>query len=136
MKNNSVILIVCVSIFSVLGCGITDRIQNSVAEKTNSGSSNSSTNKSVGDQVTEDVLREKTGVTECDEILDFFADQSKNQDDDFVTKAAKEFAFNKIKQSFKESIEKNQNDKVKMAQNCKEFKAQLDKYQAEQNSNK
>lgn len=129
MKNKSVILILCVSIFAVLGCGITDRVQKAVE-----GDSNS--NKSVSDKVTEDILREKTGVPECDEVIDFFADQSKNNEDDFVSKATKEFVFNKIRQSIKENIEKNQNDKVKMAQNCKEYKAQIDKYQAEQNSNK
>lgn len=129
MKNQFVIIIVCVSIFAVLGCGITDRVQ-----KTVGGDSNS--NKSVGDKVTEDVLREKTGVPECDEVINLLADQSKNDDDGFVSKATKEFFFNKIRQSIKESIEKNQNDKAKMAQNCKEYKAQIEKYQAEQNSNK
>lgn len=129
MKNQFVIIIVCISIFAVLGCGIGDRVQKAVE-----GDSNS--NKSVGDKVTEDVLREKTGVPECDEVIDLLADQSKNNDDNFVSKATKEFFFNKIRQSIKESIEKNQNDKPKMAQNCKEYKAQLDKYLAEQNSNK
>lgn len=129
MKNQFVIIIVCISLLAVLGCGIGDRVQKAVE-----GDSNS--NKSVSDKVTEDVLREKTGVPECDEVINFFADQSKQEDEGFVSKATKEFVFNKIRQSIKENIEKNQNDKAKMAQNCKEYKAQLEKYQAEQNSNK
>lgn len=129
MKNKFVILIVCISIFAVLGCGIGDQVQKAIE-----GDSNS--NKSVGDQVTEDLLREKTGVPECDELINLLADQSKNSDEGFVSKATKELIFSKIRQSLKESIEKNQNDKVKMAQNCKEYKAQIDKYMAEQNSNK
>lgn len=129
MKNKSVVIILCLSIFAVLGCGIGDQVQKAVE-----GDSNS--NKSVSDQVTEDILREKTGVPECDEVINFFADQSKNNDESFVSKATKEFVFNKIRQSLKENIEKNQNDKVKMAQSCKEYKAQIDKYLAEQNSNK
>ena len=135
MKNKSIILIFCGLLFLVLGCGITDRNTNKIQEKqANVAPVNS--NKSVGDQITEDVLREKTGVPECDEVLDYFADQSRNQDDNIATKAMKELVFNKIRQSLKESIEKNQNDKAKMAQNCKEYKAQLDKFQSEQNSNK
>jgi hypothetical protein len=139
MKNKFAIFISGILLFAVLGCGISDRIQNAVAEKpANSSSGNTSTseNKTISDQVTEDVLREKTGVPECDEVIDFFADQAKNQEDDFVSKATKEFVFNKIRQSFKESIEKNKGDREKMAQNCKDYKAQLEKYKAEQNTNK
>lgn len=132
MKNKFTIFVSVILLFAVLGCGITDRIQNAVAEKP---ANSSSDNRTVSDQVTEDVLREKTGIPECDEVIDFFADQAKNQDDDFVSKATKEFVFNKIRQSFKESIEKNKGDKEKMAKNCKDYKAQLDKYQSEQNAN-
>lgn len=74
----------------------------------------------------EEMLREKTGVPECDQLLDFIADQSKTKDDNLVTRAAKEFFFNKIRQSLKDNIEKNKNDKAKMAKECSDFKKQID----------
>ena len=138
MKNIFAIFVSGILLFAVLGCGISDRIQNAVSEQqTNTSSTNSSNsaNKTTADQVTEDVLREKTGIPECDEVLDMLADQSKSPDENFVSKAAKELVFNQIRQSLKESIQQNQNDKEKLAQSCKEFKVQLEKYQTEPNSN-
>lgn len=79
---------------------------------------------------------EKIGVPECDEIIDFFAEQAKSEDDDFVTKAARGYAMNKIRESFRQSIEENKGDTVKMAKECKDFKRQLDKYKAEDKGNK
>lgn len=135
MKNLSVIIILCVVLFAVLGCGMVERIQNGVEEKPSSANSNSA-NKAISDQATENVLREQTGIAECDEVLNILADQSKSQDENILTKAAKEMAFNRIRQSLKDSIQQNQNDKERLAQTCREFKTQLDKYQSEQNSNK
>lgn len=139
MKNKFAIVVSGILLFAVLGCSITDQIQNAVSDKqpanTSSINTSNSVNKSTTDQVTEDVLREKTDVPECDEVLDMLADQSKSQDENFVSKAAKEMVFNRIRQSLKESIQQNQNDKEKLAQTCKEFKVQLEKYQAEQNTN-
>ena len=125
MKNTFAIFISVILLFAVLGCGITDRIQNAVSEQqsnTSSGNSSNSANKSTTDQVTEDVLREQTGIPECDEVLDMLADQSKAQDENVFTKAAKEVVFNRIRQSLKDSIQQNQNDKAKLAQTCKELK--------------
>lgn len=133
MKNKSVLLILCVLVFAVLGCGISDRIQRAIEDKpANSGSSqpSGSEDKSIGDQATESVLREKTGVAECDELLDWLADQTKSADDNYVSKAMKEYFVNKIRQSIKESIEKNQQDKEKMAKECREIKQQIDAQKA------
>lgn len=138
MKNKFVIVISVILLFVVLGCGISERIQKAVEDKPANSSSTPSTsdNKSIGDQTTENVLRDKTGVAECDELLDWVADQSKGNDDNYVSKAIKEYFVNKIRQSIKESIEKNQNDKVKMAKECKEIKQQIDDQKAKEESNK
>ncbi len=140
MKNKFAIFVSGILLFAVLGCSITDQIQNAVSEKqpANMGSINTSNsvNKSTTDQVTEDVLREKTGVPECDELLDWLADQTKSNDDNFVSKGIKEYFVNKIRQSIKESIEKNQNDKTKMAKECKEIKEQIDAQKTQEESNK
>lgn len=138
MKNKSVILIVFVLLFGVLGCGIPDRIQKAVEDKPENSSSNpsSSDDKTIGDKATEDVLREKTGVAECDELLDWLADQSKSKDDNYISKAMKEYFVNKIRQSIKDSIEKNKTDKEKMAKECREIKQQIDAQKAKEDSNK
>lgn len=136
MKNTFVIFVSSILFFAVLGCGISERIQNAVSEKpaNSSSSSSNSATKNATDKVTEDVLREKTGIPECDEVLDMLADQSKGQDENFVSKAAKEVVFNRIRQSLKDSIQQNQNNQANLAQTCKEFKSQLDKYKTEQQS--
>ena len=134
MKNKLEILIFSVLLFAVLGCGISDRIQKVVEDKSsnNNATPTNSGDKSIGDQTTENVLREKTGVAECDELLDWVADQSKGKDDNYVSKAIKEYFVNKIRQSIKESIEKNQNDKEKMAKECREIKQQIDDQKAKE----
>lgn len=141
MKNKFAIFIFAALIFSVLGCGITDRIQRAIEDRpedntTVPSSGSNASNKSIADKATEDVLREKTGIPECDEVLDTLADQSKSGDDDFVSKAAKELVFNRIRQSLKESIEKKKNDRASLQKTCREFKTQLEKYNAEQDAKK
>ena len=138
MKNKFEIVILSVLLFAVLGCGISDRIQKAVEDKpaNNNSTPTNIGDKSIGDQTTENVLREKTGVAECDELLDWVADQSKGKDDNFISKGVKEYFVNKIRQSIKESIEKNQNDKEKMAKECKEIKQQIDNQKTQEESNK
>lgn len=90
-------------------------------------------NRSLTDKAVETAVGdEKIGVPECDEVMDMLAAETDNPDDNFVTKAVKATFLNKIKQSIKESVEKNKNDKVQLAKTCKEFKSQLEKYKAEE----
>lgn len=88
-------------------------------------------NSGVDPNSPETMLREKTGVPECDSLMDFLADQSKTKDDNWATRGVKELFFNKIRESIKENIDKNKNDKKEMAKQCtdirKQFEAQLDK---------
>lgn len=79
---------------------------------------------------------EKIGVPECDEVVDFFAEQAQSQDDNYLTKATRQYVFNKIREQFKQSIAENKGDTAKLAKECKEYKAQLDKFKAEEDSNK
>ena len=125
-------------LLTVLGCGITDRVQNTLDKRTSNSNSTpvNDSNKSIGDQATENILREKTGVAECDELLDWVADQTKGNDDNFISKGVKEYFVNKIRQSIKESLEKNQNDKEKMAKECREIKQQIDNQQTKDESGK
>ena len=138
MKNLSALLISGFLLLTVLGCGITDRVQNTLDKRTSNSNSTpvNDSNKSIGDQATENILREKTGVAECDELLDWVADQTKGNDDNFISKGVKEYFVNKIRQSIKESLEKNQNDKEKMAKECREIKQQIDNQQTKDESGK
>jgi len=130
MKTNFAIITVFSILLTVtLGCGIFDRVQKVV-----SGSDNTSnSNKTVSDKAVDTALgEEKIGIAECDEVVDFFNAELNNPEDDFVTKAVKATVLNKMKESFKKSLEDNKTDKVELAKTCRQFKANLDKYKAEQ----
>ncbi len=130
MKNKfTFALVFALLITAVLGCSSI----NPLADKGKTPASNKSlTDKGVDTVVGE----EKIGVAECDEVVDMLTAEMNNPDDNFVVKAGKAMVLNKIKQSIKESVEKNKNDTVEMAKNCKEFKRELDKYKAEEEKKK
>jgi len=116
-----------VLIVSVLGCSFYNPLESS--------SDSANDNRTLSDKTIDATIGEgKIGVPECDEIIDFFADQAKSPDDDFVTKAAREYALNKIRESFKQSIEEHKGDTATMAKECRNFKTQLDKFKAEKNT--
>jgi len=89
---------------------------------------------------TEPVVRnstyKSTGVQECDEVSDLIEAELNNSDDNFVVKAAKATVLNRIKDGIRESAEKNKGDTVELAKTCREFKAQFEKYKAEEESKK
>lgn len=126
MKNKFVLTVSLTVLFiSVIGCSFYNPLESS----TNTAPDN----RTFSDKAIESTVgNQKIGVPECDEIIDFFADQARNPDDDFVTKAAREFAINKIRESFKQSLEENKNDKTAMAKDCREFQTQLNKFKAEE----
>lgn len=125
-----------VFIVAVSGCGMVDRIQKSVTEPDKSASNKTLTDKGVDTVIGE----ETTGVPECDEVMNMLAAEANNPDDSFVTKAVKGTFLNKIKESIRKSVAENnansKNGAADLAKTCKEFKVQLDKYKAEQASNK
>lgn len=114
----------------VLGCSSINPL--SSEDKPTSDDAIVTKDKSTTDQIIDETLREKTGVPECDELLNFFADQSHTEDDGYIVKATKEYFFNNIRRSLKESIEKNKDNKEKMAIECKDYHAQIKKFQAEE----
>ena len=130
MKNKFVFLTSLAILFvSALGCSFYNPLEGS------SNSSATNDNRTLSDKAIDSTVGgEKIGVPECDEVFDFFADQAKSADDDFVTKATREYFFNKIRESFKQSIEENKGDTEKMAKECRKYKDQLDKFKAEEDS--
>jgi hypothetical protein len=135
MKNNlSIVLISAIFMSLVLGCGISDKIQKAVeGDKTSKSGTSNGDDKTLEDKAIESVADgETTGVPECDDVIKIFSDQSKSKDDNFIVKATRDYAIGIIKKSFREDIEKNKADKVKMAENCKDYKQKLEKYLAEE----
>lgn len=132
MKNGFTAIISLFLLLSIgLGCGLVDRIQESATGPA------SNSNKTITDKAVDTTVGEsKIGVAECDEVVDMLAAEANNPDDNFVTKAVKATFLNRIRDSIRESVEKNKNDKAELAKNCREFKTQLLKYKAEQSANK
>lgn len=133
MKNKlHVVFVLFVLLTVILGCSS----YNPLSDSSTGGNSSTSGNKSLSDEAIDaGIGEEKLGVPECDEIVDFFVDQTKSENEDFVTKAARGYALNKIRESFKKSLAEHAGDTAAMAKECRAFKQQLDKFNAQENRN-
>ena len=130
MKNNVVfVAALLLLVGAVLGCRF-------IGEGTGSSeNASANANKTMTDKAVDVAVgRESVGVPECDEVADMLETYSNNPDDNFVTKAVKGTVLNKIKDSFRRSLEDNRTDKAELANTCRDFKAQLEKYKAEEES--
>lgn len=120
----------------VLGCSFYNPLSDSKKSDNTPASKDKPTTENPSNET---VSEERIGIPECDELLDFFAEQTKSEDENYVVKATREFYFNKIRESIKKDVEKNKdnpNKKEEMAKNCRDYKKQLDKYKAEEDSKK
>ncbi|MGI8787541.1 MAG: hypothetical protein ACR2HG_07265 [Pyrinomonadaceae bacterium] len=119
---------------SVLACSFYNPLKGSADSPGNNNSTTSkSDDKSTSEKTTTSTDDEdKIGVPECDELLDYISEQSKNQNDDYVTKATREFFLNRIRDSEKKSIEENKNNTEELAKSCKDYRKQLDKFKSEE----
>jgi len=117
----------------ILGCSF----YNPLSDSANNANSPTTKDKDLSEKtVDQSAQEEKIGIPECDELLDFLADQTKSADDNFITKGFREYYLNSIREELKKSIEENKNDPTEMAKECKKLKAQLDKYKAQEESKK
>jgi hypothetical protein len=123
MKNKFTVLIAFLIILTVgLGC--------SYFQGGGGSSDNSSPTKSA-DGSTNPNDAAKTGVAECDEFIDLLNSDSKKPDEDFVTKKIREYMIDFARESIKKNIEENKGDKAKIAQKCKDGKADYLKKKAD-----
>ena len=131
MKNSlQLLLILGVLMLVGLGCSLLGGSEN---PQTTEANRTSEANKSLSDRaVDETVGRLNTGIPECDEVLNAIEGELNNPDDNFVVKAAKATVLNRIKDSIRESLQQNTGDTTELAKTCREFRAQFDKYKAEQ----
>ena len=137
MKNKKTLLITILILLNlILGCNF----YQPSSESSNNNASTSPENKDLTDKVIDKTVgEERIGVPECDELLDFFDEQTKSEDENYIVKATRAFYFNKIRESIRKDLEDNQdnpNKKQEMAKNCRDYKDQIDKYKTEEDSKK
>ena len=120
MKNKFTLSIaILILTISILSCIYYNPLQ----------SGSNSDNKTLSEKTVDKTIgEEKIGIPECDEVIEDLANQSKNENDDFITKTGKEIVLNKIRENLKRSIEKNKKDKTKLAKDCTYYKQQIDNY--------
>jgi hypothetical protein len=115
MKNNITILAALLLLLTVgFGCSFLDNARS--GGNSSNTSSNSTTNSADPNAMA------KTGVAECDELIDLLNKDKSDPNDNFFTRKIKEYAIDFAKESIKKNIEENQGDKQKIAQGCKEAK--------------
>ncbi len=128
MKNKIVLSSVfSLMLFVVLGCGWISPFESSETSKSSDG-------KSTSDKAIEAVIVEKTGVPECDELMVYISQLARSPDDNYVTKATREFFLNRIREGIRKNVEENKNNPEEMAKHCKEYKTQLETYKKEEDS--
>lgn len=138
MKNRSaVVLVLFILLLSVLGCSSLNPLSGK-SEKTPTPTPTASpVDKTLTDKTVDSTVGDvKIGVPECDEVMDMITAEANNPDDNYIVKAGKALFFNKIKESIRESVEKNKNDREELAKNCRDYKVQLEKYKAEEDQKK
>jgi len=138
MKNKSIIFAVLLNILIIgLGCGISDGVKKAVTGTDNANAANAD-NKAIVDKTADTVFGgEKIGVQECDELYDYVADLiTKGENEDYVTRAARQYFLNRVREQIKASIDENKNDKTQMAKDCKEYRRQIDAFISEQPGNR
>lgn len=140
MKNTSIWAVASfVLVLSVLGCSslnpFSDSSKPASAPASNTRPANTSANKekTLPDKAIDTALgEEKIGVQECDELLDSLAEMAKSPEDEgYLMGAARRVLLNKVRTSVKQAIEDNKNDKVKLASDCRDLKAEIDKFNAD-----
>jgi hypothetical protein len=125
MKNKyNLLLVVAIMVFVIgCSCGSLTDLGSSTSEKP----SNKTLTDKVTDKVADDVVDgETSGVQECDDLMKFLKEQAESPDDNWVTKGIKSYIIGQIKKSLRESIEKNKDDKVKLAEQCKDLRKSFD----------
>ncbi len=101
------------------------------------GTETSNTNKSLTDRAVDTAVGEaKPGIAECDEAMDMITAYANNPDDGLAVKVAKTLFFNRIKESVRQTIEGNKGDPKEIGKNCREIKAEIEKYMANESNKK
>jgi hypothetical protein len=131
MKNTiGAILSLAILVFAVLGCGADS--SSGESGKSNQPSNRPPSNSAPSDMAnvntaTTTTTAGKTGVRECDELVDSLATYSENPEDNFAVRAGKNFVVERIKESVKQTIEDNKNNLGEMTKRCQDIKREFDR---------
>lgn len=136
MRNGfSIVIVLAIVLSAGLGCGFITGSRRPSAGNGDPNSTNS--NKTLTDRIVDTAVgQQKTGVPECDQVLDAIEAELNNPNDDFVTKAVKATILNRIKDGIRQSAEQNQSNKAELAKTCREFRTQFNNYKAEEATRK
>ena len=131
MRNELAACLSAAALFAaVLGCGSINPFNESGETNTpaNRPASNSvQTNTNTGASPNANIAVGKTGLRECDELVDSLAIHTDNPDDHFAVRAAKNYAVSSIKDSVKQAIEDNKNNLSELTRRCQDIKRELDR---------
>ena len=138
MKNFWILPVLFLVLFLfIISCNLSERLEkavdNSNVQVANlaKSNSNSDANKTLSEKAADEILDEKVGIPECDDLIESFAAQDKKEDEGYLEKARRQFFENKIREELKKNIRVNQNNKKAMAATCLQLKEQLDTFKPE-----
>lgn len=138
MKNYPGLLILFLFFFLLtFGCNLSERLEkavdNSNIQVANLAKSNgnSDANKTLSEKAADELLDEKVGIPECDDLIESFAEQGKKENEGYLEKARRQFFENKIREELKKNIKINRNNRKAMAATCLQLKEQLDTFKPE-----
>lgn len=136
MKNKFALIVSMLLLsFAILGCSSINPLSSKKSADSTPESARPNSNKTTTDRAIDTAVGdEKIGVPECDEVIDILTAEANNPDDNYIVKAGKALVFNKIKQSIKESVEKNKGNTAELAKTCQDAKLQLAKAKSEEDS--
>lgn len=134
MKNHFAIVALLVICVAVLGCG---RLNPFSAKESPSRENTPTRSTSSKDDPNDPPpsTGETSGIAECDEAIDLIDREMRNEDDNFVTRAVKTTALNRIKDAIKKAVEDNKkkadSSDAELVKTCRDFRDQIKKNLAE-----
>lgn len=137
MKNSSYLVLAPLLLTAfILGCNLSERMENAVGRSNSTTGANSSTaNRSITERAMDTAVGEEMiGIPECDDALELLAGQASDPDDGVITQALKKTALNKFRAEVKRRLDKKKANPEDTAKFCREFASTLAS-SAESNTN-
>jgi len=137
MKNSSYLALASLLLTAfILGCNLSERMENAVGRSNSTTGANSSTaNRSITERAMDTAVGEEMiGIPECDDALELLAGQASDPDDGVITQALKKTALNKFRAEVKRRLDEKKANPEDTAKFCREFASTLAS-SAERNTN-
>ena len=125
MRNKiTTLFAISLLLFTVLGCGSLNPLSGIGSSESDKADASNPSGETLG--------VDRVGIEECDAVIDELSAQASSPDDGYIVKSIKGYYVDKIREALKKSVEENKGDPEKLRAECVKFKAQLDKYRAEE----